>query len=128
MGIDYLESLFTGMDIIIDKRLKELSFDKTIVCTVVNNENKKNGEYRVSDGAIEFIAYSDSNKYQVNDQVLVKIPQGDYTKEKFIEGRYVNDNNTSPITYISPLDTIVNISGNLIDNNNTQYGIVANGD
>mgnify|MGYP003398466634 CR=1 FL=1 len=67
MGIDYLESLFTGMDIIIDKRLKELSFDKTIVCTVVYNENKKNGEYRVSDGAIEFIAYSDSNKYQVND-------------------------------------------------------------
>ena len=128
MGIDYLESLFTGMDIIIDKRLKELSFDKTIVCTVVYNENKKNGEYRVSDGAIEFIAYSDSNKYQVNDQVLVKIPQGDYTKEKFIEGRYVNDNNTSPITYISPLDTIVNISGNLVDNSNTQYGIVANGD
>lgn len=41
MGIDYLESLFTGMDIIIDKRLKELSFDKTIVCTVVYNENKK---------------------------------------------------------------------------------------
>lgn len=128
MGIDYLESLFTGMDIIIDKRLKELSFDKTIVCTVVNNENKKNGEYRVSDGAIEFIAYSDSNKYQINDQVLVKIPQGDYTKEKFIEGRYVNDNNTSPITYISPLDTIVNISGNLVDNSNIQYGIVANGD
>ena len=58
MGIDYLESLFTGMDIIIDKRLKELSFDKTIVCTVVNNEKKKDGEYRVSDGAIEFIAYS----------------------------------------------------------------------
>ena len=28
MSIDYLESLFTGMDIIIDKRLKDLSFDK----------------------------------------------------------------------------------------------------
>ena len=129
MSTDYLESLFTGMSIIIDKKISEVSFDKTIVCTIVGNENKKNGEYRVFDGSIEFTAYCDNDKYQIDDQVLVKILQGDFTKNKIIEGRYIADNNIAPITYTSPLDKVVNISGNLIDTTyNTQYGIKANDD
>lgn len=129
MDIDYLESLFTGMDIIINERLKDLPYDKTIICTVVNNDNRKNYEYTVSDGSIEFIAYSENDRFLKGDQVLVKIPQGDYTKEKIIEGKYLNKDNVVPTTYISPLDTVVNMTGNLIQSDdNTLWGIKANGE
>ena len=55
---------------------------------------------------------------------------GDYTQKKFILGKYVTDNNSNPITYISPIDKVVNVSGNLAvfsDGTPINGGIVANG-
>ena len=126
MSVDYLESLFTGIDIILSQRLSDLSNDKTIVCTVVNNDNKKNGEYTVSDGSIQMKAYADSDKYNVNDQVLVKIiPNQDY---RYIEGRYTSNNSINPVTYVSPLSKALSVSGNFLESDmNTQWGIKANG-
>jgi hypothetical protein len=63
---DYVESLFQGVEILIDKRLEEVSYDSTIICTIVDNSEKKNGKYRVSDGSVTYIAYSDKDDYQLN--------------------------------------------------------------
>lgn len=123
---EYLESLFKGIDTLIEKRFETLAYDTTIVCTIVDNSNKKNGEYKVSNGSVIYTAYSDVNNYSQGDQVRVSIPMGDYTQKKFIVGKYATNNDSSPITYISPVDTIVNISGNLVTGN-TKYGIAANG-
>lgn len=125
--IDYLEQLFQGVDILIERKLKDVSFDTTIICTVTDASDSKNGRYQVTDGTIRFEAYSDNDKYKVNDQVRVSIARGDYTDKKYIIGKYVSDNNTQPITYISPLDTIVNITGNLIPANKQNADIIANG-
>jgi hypothetical protein len=61
---DYMESLFQGVDILIDKRLENLSYDTTEICTIIDNSLRKNGEYRVTDGSISYIAYSENNNYR----------------------------------------------------------------
>jgi hypothetical protein len=45
----------------------------------------------------------------------MSVPMGDFSQKKFILGKYVTDSNSEPITYISPVDTIFNISGNFTD-------------
>lgn len=123
---DYLESLFQGIDIILEKRLDQVSFDTTIICTITDASNSKNGEYKVTDGTVTYKAYSDLDSYVAGQQVRVSVPMGDYTQKKFIVGKYVSDNDASPITYVSPLETVVNMSGNLVPLN-TIASIKANG-
>lgn len=122
---DYLESLFTGIDTLIDKKLESVSFDTTIICTITDDSNSMNGEYIVTDGSVSYTAYADVDSYLVGNQVRVSIPMGDFSQKKFIVGKYVSDNDSNPITYISPADTILSISGNLTEN--VKGGIVANG-
>jgi hypothetical protein len=64
---DYLESLFIGIDTIIDKRFETLAYDKTIICTVVDHSNSKNGEYKVNADDVIYTAYSDTNRYSSGD-------------------------------------------------------------
>jgi hypothetical protein len=60
---DCLESLFQGVDILIDKKLETISYDSTLICTVVDDSRKKDGVYKVSDGNVIYTAYSESDKY-----------------------------------------------------------------
>ena len=125
---DYMESLFQSVDILIDKRLEDLAYDTTVICTIIDSTDKKNGRYRVTDGSVSYIAYSDKDSFREGEQVRVNIPKGDFTQKKFIIGKYSADDNGSPITYVSPLDSIVNISGNLTSIlGEREYGILANG-
>lgn len=124
--IDYLEQLFQGVDILIERKLKDVSYDTTIVCTITDDSDSKNGKYQVTDGTIRFDVYSDSDKYKVNDQVRVSVANSDYSDTKYIVGKHVVDNSTAPITYVSPLDTIVNITGNLVPANKQNVSITAN--
>lgn len=123
---DFIESILQGVDIIIDKRLEEVSYDSTIICTIIDDSDKKNGKYRVSDGSVTYVAYSDQSKYKKGEQVRVSVPMGDFSKKKFILGKYVTDNDIEPITYVSPVDTILNISGDLASG--ITGSILANGD
>jgi hypothetical protein len=97
--------MFKAMDIIITEKLKNISFDVTKICTVIDDSNKdKKGYYLVTDGNIKFEAYSETTKYKKDDIVRVTIPNGDYNGKKFIESKYTTDSNTPPISYISPTD------------------------
>ena len=122
---DYVKSLFESIDTIINVRLDSISYDTTIICTVVDDSDRKNGEYKVTDGSIPYLVYSDVDTYRKGDQVRVTVPMGDYTQQKFITGKYTKDNKSNPITYVSPVDSVMNISGNLLEN--VSGGIVANG-
>lgn len=61
---DFMESLFQGIDILIDKKLENVSYDSTIVCTIVDASKSKDGKYRVTDGSVTYLAYSDQSKYR----------------------------------------------------------------
>jgi hypothetical protein len=57
------EDLFDTIAKIAENRIANLQYDKTIICTVVNNDDAKNNNYTVSDGSVEFIAEGDGTRY-----------------------------------------------------------------
>ncbi len=84
------EQLFEAIDAIVIERLKKLDFDKTVLATIINIDKSKYGCYEVStDNNIIFKAYTDISNYQIGDKVYIRIPGGDYTKQKIITGNYI---------------------------------------
>ena len=70
---------------LIDSALQNQSFDQTILCRVENANASAIGHYVVSYNSIKFDAFTDNNKiYEVNDNVYVLIPQGNYDEQKII--------------------------------------------
>lgn len=83
------EQLFRAIDAIVENRIMALGFDKTVIATIINSTNAREGIYTVTtDDNITFDAYSDQINLYDNLQVYVRIPQGDYTKRKFITNLY----------------------------------------
>lgn len=130
MSIDYtqsIENLFESINVIVSRKLEDVSFDTTIVCTVVDDTDRKNGKYQVTNGTTKFDAYTDSSDYRTGDSVRVQVLNGDYSGKKYIIGKAVTSTDTTPLTYVSPIDTIVNITDNLVDDKGSIAGLIANG-
>lgn len=104
------EDLFNSIDTIVGQRLSALSFDTTVIATIVDDSKKAQGHYVVSDGSIKFDAYTNDTNYKVDDQVRVTVLNGDWSQKKFIAGKYVDDEtNMEPVHYIPPLGTTMGI-------------------
>ena len=103
-----VESILEAMEIVSTKNVNKIMFDKTIECEIIDNSDSKNGHYRVSDGSSKFDAYSEKTSYAKDSKVLVKIPQGDFSGKKYIEGLVEKEGGES-ITYLSALNTIMDI-------------------
>lgn len=101
-----VEDLFKSIDVIVEQRLANLSYDQTVIATVVDDSEKSEGHYIVSNGTIKFDAYCADVKYKVNDQVRVSVLNGDWTQKKFIVGKYNNDGDESAVPYVAPLDNV----------------------
>lgn len=108
------ENLFGAIDVIVAQKIKGLQFDLTKICTITDNNKAQNGAYTVTDGSITFEAYSENKTYKVGDAVRVSVPNADFTDKKYIIGKYITDNSITPITYVSPLESILDITTNLV--------------
>ena len=87
------EQLFEAIDAIVKERLRHLDFDKTIIATITDTSKSLYGRYQVTtDSNIIFTAYADITSYNLGDKVYIRIPGGDYTKQKVITGRYIEEN------------------------------------
>ena len=129
MEIDIAEQICLAVDQIIAKRLEDINYDTTITGTIVDNTDAKTYKYTCSNGSSNFIAYSRDTTYKVGDSVQITIPNGDYDQQKIIIGKYVAEDNDTPYIYTQPLDTIINVSSNLINNKEVIYGsLLANED
>ncbi len=124
---DYANDLFAAIDTIVGSQLNQINFDKTLICTIVDDSNASLGRYRVSDGSVRFDAYSDNTDYKIDETVRVSVLNGDTSDYKFIEGRYIADGDAGPIPYVSPLDKMLDMTGNLFDVTNINVGIKASG-
>jgi hypothetical protein len=62
-----VEGLCGAISTIVSSALQDLSYDQTIICTIVDNSKSSNGEYRVTDGSTEFVAKSENTSYQKDD-------------------------------------------------------------
>ena len=122
----YAENVFGAIDIIVQERMKDLKFDKTIVCSIV--ENLGEGIYTVSDGSSQFEAVSDIMSYAVGFQVNVLVPQGDFNNQKTITGRYISkDGDVNSVRYMTPFDNCLDVTGNIIVPQPDGKELLANG-
>lgn len=120
------EILCESVQILINKSLEDLQFDRTIKCEIVDDTNKKDGKYIVTDGSAKMEAYCETaDKYNVGEQVYVTVPGNDYTQKKIIVSKYVENENSAPAAYVSPLGTFLDVSGNLCPTGS--WSIAANG-
>lgn len=123
-----VNQLLGAIDTVIGKRLEQLSYDKTIICTIIDDSKAKNGEYQVTDGSVKFWAKCENANYRNDEQVRVSVPNGDTTQEKFIIGKYVKDGSNTPITYMTPLDSVLKMSGDICNTNDSDvFGLQATG-
>ena len=107
------KNLFESIDQLIDAKLNQISFDKTITATIIDDSNADKNQYYVQSGNDKFYAYANGGVYVNGSQVYVTIPQGDYSMKKLIIGAYDSDKFDEEVL-TSPLKRMVNISGNLL--------------
>lgn len=121
---NYGEIICEAVDTLVQKRLSEISFDTTILCSIVDDSERDKGKYIVSNGSAKFEAYSNDTSLRNRNNVYVQIPNGDWNQQKIIIGKKI-DGEEAPINYISPMSQLVDITGNLLFNEHS-YGLIAN--
>ena len=114
--VDIAEQICLAVDQIVNERLKSINYDTTIVATIVDDRNAKDYKYICSNGSSQFVAFSKDTSFKKGDSVQVTIPNNDYDKQKVIVGKYVIEDE-SPYVFIQPFETLIDVSGNLINDN-----------
>lgn len=86
---DLSQLIFDSTAIIMDKKISELKFDKTVEAQIFSIDNLDVGQYKVRYGGNIFTVYSNdlNTIYSVGDKVFVSIPEGDFSKRKTINGK-----------------------------------------
>lgn len=124
---DYIDELLQAIDSIATHRVDSAGYDKTISCTILNNDDAKEGKYIVSDGSSKFVAhYGDKeNVLETGTSVNVLIPKNDYNNEKTILGTVVNGK-SSKFNYVSPLEKYFKMEQ--VFNIDKEFSLLANDD
>lgn len=125
MDIDYNEILLQAVDTLITKRIQSINYDNTQVYTILNATKAEQGEYLVTDGAVQFYAYSTITNYKKGDNVYVTIPNNDFNEQKIIVGKKVAGDST-PFVFTKPFDTIIDTTTNLILGDTGVVSLIAN--
>lgn len=124
-NLDYGELFCEAVDTIVQERLSRISFDKTILCTIVDDSKRAQGKYIVSENnKTKFEAYSSDTSYRNDNNVYVQIPSGDWNQQKIIISKKT-DSTVEPYTYQKPFSRLVDITGNIVSND-IEHGLTAN--
>ena len=69
---DVNELLFKSWETFVQNTVQVAGYNKTVVCTIINDAEAIDGKFLVSDGATKFYAFtnSDPNLYKVDDTVV----------------------------------------------------------
>ena len=120
---DINNQICDAISIIVDKRLSQANFDKTIQATIVAQGDKTKGEYKVKYLDSSFYAYDKSGKdYSVGTQVYVLVPENDLSKVKTILGTADKTKDIQPI--VPEGNKFEYLTNNLfIIPTNTEFGI-----
>lgn len=126
---DYGNILCEAVDTIITQRLQGLSYDQTILCTIVDDSRREQGIYIATNDSARFEVVSDQTNYRNGNNVYVLIPKGDWNETKTITGKKnIKDSEMSYI-YKNPFDYLVDVTNNLIENYTLNpAGLIANGE
>lgn len=122
---DINNQICDAIGIIVDKKLSQANFDKTIQATIVAQGDKTKGEYKVKYLDSLFYAYDKSGKdYAVGTQVYILVPENDLSKVKTILGTADKTKDTQPII-VPEGNKFEYLTDNLfiINSENKEFGI-----
>ena len=125
MSNNYGEILCQATEILAQHLIDKVAYDRTILCTIVNDDEKELGKYRVQNSEAIFDAYTSDTSFKKGNQVYVSIPMGNWNEQKLIVAKKM-DNINQPIAYKDPFDSFVNITNNLIGSDLKSQGLIAN--
>lgn len=120
------EQICEAVQVVAQQEISKISFDKTIVGTIIDDSTASQGYYWVISNKLKFKAYSD-NKYYKNNEVQILIPNNDYSNKKIIIGLNADTSeNTASASFLTakndilPMLTLFEQNGIISD---TQYEI-----
>lgn len=112
------EQVCDAIDVLINKRIANLQFDRTVRGTIKSVEDASIGKYLVQYQDSVFYAYSDPDEtYKKGAQIYVQIPSNDFNKTKRIIGA-VKKLGTEYLTAVSAQDRMTKIGSNVLNNKN----------
>lgn len=94
--ITSFDKLLEAMSKIADSSDSKLKYDKTVVMEIIQLVDATTGEYAVKyqGNTLQAFAADLKAKYNKGNSVYVKIPEGDFTNTKIIEGKVNNKDTT----------------------------------
>lgn len=83
------ENIAKAMDVLIRQRLGSLAMDQTIIAEITEVVNSAKGHYKIRYQNVIVDVYSENTDkiYKNGDTVYVKVPNGDFSAKKIIEGK-----------------------------------------
>lgn len=120
---DLVAKLFDAISIIDDSKIQKLRYDQTVEGIIKSTAKKDDAIYLVETEHAQFEAYARAGEsYYENEAVYVNVPQGDFSKQKFIVGRKISDDEGvgHAYNYRAPLDNFI-VFGDLTANGDTVY-------
>ena len=110
------QQICDAIDMLINKRVSNLQFDKTVRATIRTVEDASIGKYLVQYQDSIFYAYSDPEQnYKVGAQVYVQIPSNDFNKTKIIIGS-VKKLGTEYLTAVTAEQRMTKVGTNILSN------------
>lgn len=113
------EQVLQATEIIVNQKISELKYDKTIQAKIFSIVNLDTGEYKVRHSGDVFSAFASNvnRSYKVGENVYVQIPEGDMSNKKIITGPITN----TSLSY-SQLTTLQNSIFEISPEFNQLYG------
>ena len=127
-GSDIQGSLLKAIDTMAQRRIDQLQLDKTITAIINSNVGVKNGRkiYKVEyeGGYFNATAQNKDDAYLPRMAVYVQVPQGDFSKEKFILGQASKLATDEQVSVVSATNNSFSIIGkNVINNKAEKMGV-----
>ena len=92
MANDLTNGFFEAVELLVDNKTSELSFDRTFIATIQSLVNLDTGEYKVRYNGNIFSAYAEDlqQSFKYGDEVYVIAPGGDMSSRKVITHKVTN--------------------------------------
>ena len=121
---DIQNSILKAIDTMAQRRIDQLKLDKTITAIINSPVGVTNGRkiYKVEyeGGYFNATAQNKDDAYLPRMAVYVQVPQGDFSKEKFILGQASKLATDEQVSVISAIHNRFNIIGKNVVNNQTE--------
>lgn len=109
------QKIAEATDILLSKRLGSLALDQTVIGEIYECVNSAIGHYKIKYQSIIVDAYSEypDKIYKAGDNVYIKIPSGDFSAKKMIEGKVDTESSVSEIqlqglkNYLNPIEPTI---------------------